>query len=116
MNNNNQDSIRMSLHQFFGGLISFCPDREAVVAVIQEELTKIARIDPEDNNSQFHSDLIKPILKSTVYIITIRYNKLFNDAISTFGEDRSYWPNAVILAIEKDKALIETLNKYIEEI
>ena len=113
--NNSQDTIRMSLHQFIGGLIQFCPDREAVIAVIVEELTKIARIEPEDNNSQFHTDLIKPILKSTVYVLTIRYNKLLTDTINIFGE-KEKWPTPVKTAIDNDKNLIDSLNEYINKI
>ena len=113
--NNSQDAIRMSLHQFIGGLIQFCPDREAVIAVIVEELTKIARLEPEDNNSQFHTDLIKPILKSTAYVLTIRYNKLLTDTINIFGE-KEKWPTPVKTAIDNDKNLIDSLNEYINKI
>lgn len=110
---NSQESIRMSLYQFFGGLLQICQDREAAIAVILEELTKLSRQDPDDNNSDFYSDMIKPILKSTAYILSIRYNNLLNDANKTFGNNI---PTPVKTTLDNDKQLIEMLNKYIDQL
>ena len=111
-----QESIRMSLHQFLGGLIGLCPDREAAIAVIIEEVTKISRIRPEDDNSNFYTDMIKPILRSTVYILTIKFNNLLNDTIKAFGEDKQSWPDPVKKTLDNDRQLIEMLNKYIDQL
>ena len=110
---NSQDTIRMSLYQFLGGLIQIYQDREAAIAVIIEELTKLARQDPDDDNSNFYSDMIKPILKSTVYILSIRHNNLLADANKTFGDNH---PEPVKNTLNNDKQLIEMLNKYIEQL
>lgn len=110
---NSQESIRMSLYQFLGGLIQICQDREAAIAVMLEELTKISRQDPDKDDSSFHSDMIKPILKSTAYILSIRYNNLLNDANKTFGNNI---PAPVKTTLDNDKQLIEMLNKYIEQL
>lgn len=112
----NQESIRMSLYQFFGGLLQLCPDREAAIATILEELTKLSRQDPDDNNSIFYPDMIKPILKSTAYILTIRFNNLLNDTKKAFGEDKQFWPGPVKNTLDNDKQLIEMLNKYIDQL
>ena len=111
-----QESIRMSLHQFLGGLLQLYPDREAAIAVIVEELTRISRIRPEDDNSNFYTDMIKPILRSAVYILTIRFNILLNDTTAAFGEDKQYWPIPVKNTLDNDRQLIEMLNKYIDQL
>ena len=111
-----QESIRMSLHQFLGGLLQICPDREAAIAVILEELTKISRIRPENDNSNFHTDMIKPVLRSTIYILTIRFNKLLEDTINAFGEDKQFWPEPVKNTLDNDRQLIEMFNKYIDQL
>ncbi len=113
---NSQESIRMSLYQFIGGLLQLCPDREATIAVILEELTKISRLTPEQDNSSFHNDMIKPILKSTVYIITVRYNNLLNDTKTTFGENKDFWPEPVKNTLDSNKVLIDLLNGYINQL
>ena len=113
LQNNSQDSIRMSLYQFLGGLLQICQNREAAVAIMLEELTKLARQDPDDNNSDFYPDMIKPVLKSTAYILSIRYNNLLNDANKTFGNNI---PAPVKTTLDNDKQLIEMLNKYIEQL
>lgn len=113
---NSQESIRMSLYQFIGGLLQLCPDREATIAVILEELTKISRLTPEQDNSNFHNDMIKPILKSTVYIITVRYNNLLNDTKITFGENKDFWPEPVKSTLDSNKVLIDLLNGYINQL
>lgn len=110
---NSQESIRMSLYQFIGGLIQICPDREAAIAVILEELTKISRIDPTKDNSNFHNDMIKPILKSVQYIVTIRYNNLLNDTNQAFGDN---WPKPVKDSLDNDKLLIDLLTNYINQL
>lgn len=115
-NTSQQESIRMSLHQFLGGLLQLCPDREAAIAVILEELTKISRIRPEDDNSNFHVDMIKPILRSAIYILTIRFNNLLNDTIKVFGEDKQFWPEPVKNTLDNDRQLIEMFNKYIDQL
>lgn len=112
----NQESIRASLYQFLGGLLQLCPDREAAIATLLEELTKISRIRPENDNSNFHSDMIKPILKSAVYILTIRFNDLLNDTIKAFGEDKTFWPEPVRNTLDNDRQLIEMFNKYIDQL
>lgn len=112
----NQESIRMSLHQFLGGLIQLCPDREAAIAVIIEELTKMSRIRPDDDNSNFYTDMIKPTLRSAEYILTIRFNTLLNDTIKAFGEDKQFWPEPVKNTLDNDRQLIEMLNKYIDQL
>ena len=116
MSNNNQESIRMSLYQFIGGLLQLCPDREASIAVILEEITKISRLTPEDDNSNFHNDMIKPILKATAYILSIRYNNLLNDTQKTFGEHKDFWPQPVKNTLDNDKYLIDLLNNYINQL
>lgn len=110
---NSQEAMRASLYQFFGGLLQLCPDREAVVAVIQEELTKLSRQDPDDNNSDFYPDMIKPILKSAAYILTIKYNNLLNDANKTFGDNH---PSPVKRTLDDNRQLIEMLNKFIDQL
>ena len=113
LQNNSQDSIRMSLYQFLGGLLQICQNREAAVAIMLEELTKLARQDPDDNNSDFYPDMIKPILKSTAYILSIRYNNLLNDANKTFGDD---CPSPIKNTLDDNRQLIEMLNKYIDQL
>lgn len=110
---NSQESIRMSLYQFLGGLIQICQDREAAIATMLEELTKIARIEPDKDDSNFNSDMIKPILKSAVYILSVRYNNLLNDANKTFGDNH---PEPVKDTLNNDKQLVEMLNKYIDNL
>lgn len=110
---NSQESIRMSLYQFLGGLIQICQDREAAIATMLEELTKIARIEPDKDDSNFNSDMIKPILKSAVYILSVRYNNLLNDANKTFGDNH---PEPVKNTLNNDKQLVEMLNKYIDNL
>lgn len=112
----NNEAIRMSLHQFLGGLLQICPNRESAIAVIIEEITKISRIDPTKDNSNFYNDMIKPILKSAVYIITIRYNNLLNDTIKTFGEDKQFWPEPVKNTLDNDRQFIEQFNNYIDHL
>ncbi len=111
-----QESIRMSLYQFLGGLLQVCPDRESTVAVMLEELTKIARITPEDNNSNFHNDMIKPILKSAVYILTIKHNILLEDTKKAFGNNNDAWPKPVRKSILEQKQLVDSLNEYIDQL
>ena len=113
MHNNSQESIRMSLYQFFGGLLQLCPDREASIAVILEELTKLSRQNPDDDNSKFYPDMIKPILKATLYILTVRYNNLLNDTKTAFGDN---WPKPVKDSLDNDKALIDLLTNYINQL
>ncbi len=115
-NNPSSEAIRMSLHQFLGGLIQFCPDREMAIAIIIEELVKISKIHPEDDNSLLYVDMIKPILRSAIYILTIRFNNLLNDSINTFGENKEFWPEAVKTVIDNDRQLIEQFNKYIDQL
>ena len=112
----NQEAIRMSLYQFLGGLLQLCPDREAAIAVILEELTKISRIRPEDDNSNFHTDMIKPILRSAVYILTVIFNNLLNDTTKAFGEDKQFWPEPVKNTLDNDRQVIEMFNKYIDQL
>lgn len=114
--NQTQEAIRMSLYQFLGGLLQLCPDRESAIATILEELTKISRLKPEDDNSTFHTDMIKPVLRSAVYILTIRFNTLLNDTINAFGEDKQFWPDPVRNTIDNDRQLIEMFNKYIDQL
>ncbi len=111
-----QESIRMSLYQFLGGLLLLCPDREACIAVILEELTKISRLKPEDDESSFHTDMIKPIFRSAVYILTVRFNTLLNDTIRTFGEDKQFWPDPVRNTLDNDRQLIEMFSKYVDQL
>ena len=115
-NTPSQESIRTSLYQFLGGLLQLCPNREASIAAILEEITKISRIRPEDDNSTFHSDMIKPILRSAMYILTIRFNILLNDTTAAFGEDKQFWPEPVKKTLDNDRQLIEMLNKYIDQL
>ena len=110
---NSQESIRMSLYQFLGGLIQICQDREAAIAIMLEELTKIARVEPDKDDSNFNSDMIKPILKSAVYILSVRYNNLLNDANKTFGDNH---PEPVKDTLNNNKQLVEMLNKYIDNL
>ena len=109
----NQESIRASLYQFFGGLLQISPNRESAIAIVMEELTRISRQDPDDNNSDFYPDMIKPILKSTVYILSIKYNNLLNDATNTFGDT---YPRPVKDTLDNNRQLIEMLNKYIYQL
>lgn len=111
-----QEAIRMSLYQFLGGLLHLCPDREAAIAVMLEELVRISRINPDKDNSNYNTDMIKPILKSSIYIITVRYNNLLNDTIQAFGEDEKFWPEPVKNTLDNDKQFIEQFNKYIDQI
>jgi hypothetical protein len=106
----------MSLYQFLGGLLQSCPDRESSVAVILEELTRIARITPEDDKSNFHNDIIKPIIKSVVYILTIKHNILLEDTKQAFGDSNTLWPKPVKESILEQKQLINSLNEYIDKL
>ena len=115
-NTSSQEAIRTSLYQFLGGLFQLCQDREASIAAILEELTKISRLKPEDDNSTFHTDMIKPILRSAVYILTIRFNTLLNDTTKAFGEDKQLWPEPVRNTLDNDRQLIEMFNKYIDQL
>lgn len=114
--NQTQEAIRMSLYQFLGGLLHLCPDRESAIAVMLEELTRISRINPDDDNSNYNTDMIKPILKSAVYIITIRHNTLLEDTKQAFGTDNSKWPKPVKKSILEQKQLVDSLNDYIDQL
>lgn len=113
---NSQDTIRMSLYQFFGGLLQLTQDKEQTVAIILEELTRISKLDPDDDSSGFYLDMIKPIIKASAYILTINYNKLISDSINAFGEDRNKWPIPVMDGVANELKLIEQLNKYIDKL
>jgi hypothetical protein len=97
-----QETIRSAFHQFLGGVIQCSPNRESVVALIEEELVKIA------------DDDIKPILKAAVYVMTIKYNKALEDAQKAFGKDNI--PSQISNALYKDKHLIKELENYINKL
>lgn len=109
MTTNNQETLRASLVQFFGALLISSPNGEVASGIIMEELTKMA-LTEED---KFNTDMIKPIFKSVVYILTVRYNKLLSDAKSTFN---SNIPKNVQKSLDSQKELIDQLNKYIGEL
>jgi hypothetical protein len=112
----NQEAMRASLYQFLGGLAQICPEKEIITAIAAEELVRISRLNPDKDNSDFQVNMIKPILKSAVYTITVRYNNLLNDTKKTFGEDKTFWPQPVAEKLEQDRALIESLNNYINQL
>lgn len=106
----------MALYQFFGGIIEQTKDREQTTAIVLEELVKFSRLDPDDETSGFFLDMIKPILKSVVYIITIRHNILLEDTKQAFGTDNSKWPKPVEKSILEQKQLVDSLNDYIDQL
>lgn len=106
----------MALYQFFGGIMEQTKDKEQTTAIILEELVKFSRLDPDDETSGFFSDMIKPILKSVVYIVTIRHNILLEDTKQAFGIDDSKWPKPVKESILEQKQLVDSLNDYIDQL
>ena len=107
--NPHQETIRASLYQFLGGLVMGSPDKESVIALISEELVKISTKEDET----FDNNMIKPILKSVVYILTVRYNNLLKDSTNTFGHKI---PDSITESLNKQKALIDELNIYINNL
>ena len=109
MTTNNQETLRASMIQFVGAILSSSPNGEVAMGLVMEELVKLAMKD-EDS---FNNDMIKPMIKAVVYVLTIRYNKLLGDAQTTF---QSNIPETVKQSLDSQKDLIEQLNKYIGEL
>lgn len=111
MSNITDTAFRTSLHQFFGASIMTYGDSEAAIAVILEELTKL--ISTDEDISKFNNDLIKPMIKSTHYIVTQRYNHLLQDSKETFQDNI---PIPIKLKLDNDKKLIDLLDLYIKQL
>ena len=107
----NEDSLRSSLYQFFGAALSSAVSAEAGIALIIEELTKLASTNAD--TTQFDKTLIKPMIKSTHYIITQQYNNLLKDSKDTFQDNI---PIPVKVKLDMDKKLIELLDGYIKQL
>lgn len=115
MNQNNvnlrEETLRASLYQFMGTVLNSYPDPEQAIAIIMEEITKVVA---EDESLQtFKNDLIKPILKSCQYIMSVRYNKLLQDSKETFKDDI---PIPVKLKLDNDKQMLALLDIYIKQL
>lgn len=115
MNLNNpmlkEETLRSSLHQFFGSVLNSYSDPEKAIAVIMEELTKIATVN--DDLTDFRNDLIKPMFKATHYILSTRYTKLLNDSKEAFGDKM---PIAVKARLDNDRQLLALLDLYIKQL
>ena len=111
MSNITDTAFRTSLHQFFGAALMTYEDSEAAVAVILEELTKL--ISTNEEVTQFNNDLIKPMIKSTHYVVTQRYNHLLQDSKETFQNNM---PIPIKLKLDNDKKLIDLLDLYIKQL
>ncbi len=111
MSNITDTAFRTSLHQFFGAALMTYEDSEAAVAVILEELTKL--ISTNEEITQFNNDLIKPMIKSTHYVVTQRYNHLLQDSKETFQNNI---PIPIKLKLDNDKKLIDLLDLYIKQL
>lgn len=107
----NEDTLRSSLYQFFGAALSSAVSAEAGIALIIEELTKL--VSTNTNSTQFDKTLIKPMIKSTHYIITQQYNNLLKDSKDTFQDNI---PIPVKVKLDMDKKLIELLDGYIKQL
>ena len=107
----NEDTLRSSLYQFFGAALSSAVSAEAGIALIIEELTKLASTNAD--STQFDKTLIKPMIKSTHYIITQQYNNLLKDSKDTFQDNI---PIPVKVKLDMDKKLIELLDGYIKQL
>lgn len=107
----NEDTLRSSLYQFFGAALSSAVSAEAGIALIIEELTKLASTNKD--STQFDKTLIKPMIKSTHYIITQQYNNLLKDSKDTFQDNI---PIPVKVKLDMDKKLIELLDGYIKQL
>ena len=112
-NNTNlrEETLRASLYQFLGVVLNSYADPEQAIAVILEEITKV--IAEDEKMQDFKPELIKPILKSSQYIMTTRYNKLLEDSKRAFGEN---YPIPVKLKLDNDKQLINLLDLYIKQL
>jgi len=102
-------TIRASMVQFIGAILSSYPNGEVAMGLVMEELVKLSMKD----NDVFDNDMIKPMLKAVVYILTVRHNKLLEDAKTTF---QSNIPDAIQKSLDSQKELIDSLNKYIGEL
>ena len=109
---NNQETLRASMVQFIGAILSSSPNGEVAMGLVMEELVKLAMKDEKT----FNNEMVKPMIKAVAYILTIKHNELVSDTQTAFGMDRSKWPLPVIQAIDSNKDLIEQLNKYIGEL
>ena len=107
----NEDALRINLYQFFGAAIASSVDGEAGMALIIEELTKLASTDNESKH--FDKKLIKPIIKAVHYIITQEYNNLLIDSQKTFQNNI---PLPVKTKLDSDRKLIEMLDSYIKQL
>lgn len=112
MTTSNQETLRASMIQFVGAILSNSANGEVGMGLIMEELVKLTM----RSDDTFNNDMIKPMIKAVIYVLTIKYNKLLTDTITAFGEDREKWPTPVVNAINDNKNLIEHLNKYIGEL
>lgn len=112
-NNLKEETLRSSLFQFLGAVISSYPDPAKAIAVVLEELTKLASKNPNDLESGFQPELIKPMIKSVEYITTIRYNNLLKDSQETF---KNNIPEPIQKSLNDDKQMIELIRNYINRI
>lgn len=93
--------------------MSSYPDPAKAIAVVLEELTKLASKNPDNLESGFQPELIKPMMKSVEYITTIRYNNLLKDSQETF---KNNIPEPIQKSLNDDKQMIELIRNYINRI
>ena len=107
----NQNSLRMNFYQFVGGILASYNDKEQAMAIIMEELTKVASTN--EDIKEFDTSLIKPILKAAEYILSCRHDKLLEDSQKTFGDNI---PAPIRKALEENKTLANNLKQYIDKL
>lgn len=112
-NNLREETLRSSLFQFLGAIISSYPDPAQAIAIVLEELVKLASKDPNNLETGFQPELIKPMIKSVEYVTTIQYNNLLKDSQETF---KNNIPEPIQKSLNNDKQMIELIRNYINRI
>lgn len=108
-----QEQIRMGLHQFFGSILvnSNLEDssmrKQSLIALVLEELVKICKKD--DNEIDIVA--AKPILRATHYILEGRMNN-----IKSFMSKEGFEDCDIEDATEDLNWIVADLNKYLDSI
>lgn len=108
-----QEQIRMSLHQFFGGIITSSNleepqmKRQSLIALVTEELCKFCK----DDKEQIDVVVAKPILRATEFILKQRCNNIVDNLRSTSLDEHE-----IEGMTNELNSLIKSLGKYINTI